>query len=78
MEISGRVHNGVVVFEDGSSLPEGTEVVVFVPQMAGELPARDKQRVEFPLVHSQHPGSLHLTNQKIAEILDAEDAAPRR
>jgi len=39
---------------------------------------RGKKGVQFPLVHSKHPGTLHLTGQRIAEILDEEDASPRR
>jgi len=78
MEIPGRIQNGVVVLEGAPALPDGAKVIVFcdvvpVPQEPGK-----KKRVEFPLVHSKHPGSLHLTEQRIAEILDEEDAAPRR
>jgi len=83
MEISGRIHNGVVVFDNDPSLPEGLEVTIVCPQIAsthdadahGNVP---KRRIELPLVHCDKPGSVHLTNERIAEILDAEDAAPRR
>ena len=34
---------------------------------------RETTVVQFPLVHSAEPGTLHLTNELIAEILDAED-----
>lgn len=37
--------------------------------------ARKKKRVRFPLVRSKHPGALHLTGGRIAEILNEEDAA---
>jgi hypothetical protein len=78
MEIHGQVQNGVVVLEDGVALPEGTRVTVSC-DIAGVSPKPgERKRVEFPLVHSKHPGSLHLTGQRIAEILDEEDASPRR
>jgi hypothetical protein len=32
MEIAGTVHNGVVVLESGSPLPEGTRVKVTAPE----------------------------------------------
>jgi hypothetical protein len=33
------------------------------------------KRVQFPLVRSDHPGTLDLTNERIAEILDEEEVA---
>jgi len=75
MRIRGRVHNGVVVLEDGPALPEGTNVTVScnIAPVSRERPK--KKRVEFPLVRSKNPGTLHLTGQRIAEILDEEDGA---
>jgi len=78
MKISGRVRNGVVVFEDGSSLPEGLEVTIVCPQIVDTRASVSKCRIQLPLVYCDKPGSVHLTNERIAEILDAEDAAPRR
>lgn len=73
MEIPGRIHNGVVVLEGALTLPEGAAVTVrYMPPAA--TPGK---RVSFPLVHSAQPGSVRLTNERIAEILDEEDAAPR-
>jgi hypothetical protein len=77
MEIPGRVHNGVVVLEGGPALPEGTKVTVSCDLAPVSPQRRGKKPVEFPLVRSKHPGSLHLTGQRIAEILDEEDASPR-
>jgi hypothetical protein len=73
MEIPGCVQNGVVVLTNGTSLPEGAAVtVVFQPP---ERPARgDRNRASFPLVHSSRPGSVDLTSDRIAELLDDEDA----
>jgi hypothetical protein len=44
MEIPGRVQNGVVVLENGSSLPDGTEVKVSVCDEA--VRARDAMTAE--------------------------------
>ncbi len=76
MVIPGRVHNGVVVLEGEVSLPEGAEVVVSCGRAPSAQPTTPGQRVEFPLVHSEHPGTLNLTNERIAEILDEEDDSP--
>jgi hypothetical protein len=78
MKIHGRVHNGVVVLEGGPALPEGTKVTVYCTIASVSRKSPKKKRVEFPLVHSKHPGTLHLTGERIAEILDEEDASPRR
>ena len=77
MEVTGHVHNGVVVFDNGITLPEGISVVVSIPQ--AEKPVlKEGKRVEFPLVRSREPGTLHLTNDQIAEILENEDVPTRR
>ena len=77
MLIPGRVHNGVVVLEDGAALPEGAAVTVLCDQMRIWRKPGKKKRVKLPLVDSEHPGTLRLTNERIAEILDEEDASPR-
>lgn len=78
MNISGRVHNGVVVLEDASALPEGAAVTVTFPALAESAPSEKKQRIQFPLVPSDEPGSVQLTNARIAEILDEEDVSSAR
>jgi hypothetical protein len=78
MEIPGRIENGVVVLEVAFPLPEGTKVTILCDVDSAPQEPKVKKRVEFPLVHSKHPGSLHLTGQRIAEILNEEDASPRR
>lgn len=78
MEIIGRVKNGVVVLEEGPPLPEGTRVKV-VPAIgpaAAKAEGR-KRRIRLPLVHCDRPGSVRLTNERVAKVLSAEDAAPR-
>jgi hypothetical protein len=74
MAIAGRVQNGVVVLEGGSALPEGMAVSV-VPRIAPVIRvARRQRRVVLPLVPAEKPGSVDLTGQRIAEILDEQDA----
>jgi hypothetical protein len=76
--ILGRVRNGVVVLEPGARLPEGTEVTV-VPRRSPVIRVATRQRrVVLPLVPSKHPGTLHLTNDDIARILQEEDVASYR
>jgi hypothetical protein len=77
MKIPGRVHNGVVILEGGPALPEGTPVTVSCGVRVWHRLGK-KKRVKFPLVGSKHPGSVRLTGQRIAEILDEEDGSPRR
>jgi hypothetical protein len=77
MVIRGHVENGVVVLEAGSKLPEGAAVTVSYPVASLLKPAAEKKRIQVPLVPSDHPGSVMLTGEQIAEILDEEDAAPR-
>ena len=77
MEIPGRVQKGVVVLVGGPALPEGMEVTVSCDMARVRQKPGKKKRVEFPLVHSKQPGTLHLTGQRVAEILDEEDASSR-
>ena len=75
MEIPGRIQNGVVVLDGSASLPEGAEVTVTLRTKPVIRVAKKQKRVEFPLVPSSAPGSIHLTNEMIADILDSEDAS---
>lgn len=75
MDVPGRVQNGVVVLEGGISLPEGAAVTVVMPAKPKLHISEKRKRVEFPLVPSDAPGSVHLTNEMIADILDSEDAS---
>jgi hypothetical protein len=74
MNATGIVQNGVIVLDGGMQLPEGTRVLVSIAPFLIK-PKSSSTRVEFPLVDSVNPGSVHLTNQMIGEILDEEDAA---
>lgn len=73
MHIPGRVKNGVVVLEGGWALPEGTEVTVSCALAPPAKTARRKRRVQLPLVSSKRPGSVRLTAERIAEILEEDD-----
>jgi hypothetical protein len=73
MEIPGHVENGVVVLDESVTLPEGAAVTVKLHTAPVIRIARHQKRVEFPLVPSSAPGSVDLTNERIAEILDEED-----
>jgi hypothetical protein len=75
MNISGRVQNGVIVLEGSVSLPEGARVRVSLD--AADLNTAAKARIELPLVRYDQPGSIALTNEIVADILDNDDAAPR-
>jgi len=75
MEISGRVQNGVVVLDGNASLPEGVAVTVRVQSPLIIRVAENQLEVEFPLIRSNAPGSVRLTNEMIGQILDEEDAA---
>ena len=70
MTIKGRVQRGVVVLQNGVTLPEGTEVTVSCER--GQV-AKHKlgKRVEFPLVRSKRPGTLQLSSERIATPREA-------
>ena len=73
MEIPGCVHNGVVVLDGGTTLPEGTRVVVSQLSPVDQERQPAKKPAELPLVSGGEPGSIHLTNERIHELLDEED-----
>jgi hypothetical protein len=65
MTLLGHVRNGVVVPDPGTTFPEGTRVAVapLSPPPAG-----------LPTAPGGPPGSIPLTNERIAQILDDEEA----
>jgi len=73
MTISGHVHNGVIVLDEGASFPEGTRVCVFTLPVQQSKPQIECIPGQLPLVRGGLSGSLELTNERIAEILDTED-----
>ena len=90
MQTLGHIHNGVVILDGGIRLPEGTRVSVSVLPTAlaapeiecvpGKLPlvrnATGVQRpVVLPIFDYDGPPDIDLTNERIAEILDRDDAS---
>jgi hypothetical protein len=76
MDIRGRVQNGVVVVEGGLMLPEGTEVTILCPA-ASQPESSAQRRVSLPLVPSMQPGRRMLTAERVAELLEEDDASFR-
>jgi len=74
MDLQAHVLNGVVVLDENVLLPEGAAVTVTPHSDPVIRIAKNQKRVEFPLVRSSAAGSLQLTNERIAEILEQEDA----
>lgn len=73
MQVSGRVQDGVVLLDTPNAFPEGAVVTVTLRSAPVIRVAKAQRRVEFPLVRSSAPGSMQLTHERIAEILDEED-----
>jgi len=65
MEIKGRVHQGVVLPEEGQVLPEGAVVSIIFEAEHQSADAQGVQRVTLPLVKSSRPGSLRLTGHDV-------------
>lgn len=74
MAIPGRVENGVVILEGGTALPEGVAVSISFPAFVKNEPAGQERRIQVPLVRTGRPGSVNLSGEQIAEIVDEEDA----
>jgi len=74
VEIPGRVENGVVVLEGAATLPEGAAVRVCYTGSPTIHTSSVRKPVQLPLIKTGQPGSLDLTNERIAEILDEQDA----
>ena len=75
MVVVGRVKNGVVVLEGDSALPEGAIVTVSYGEPVPGKSVNGRTRIQVPLVKTDRPGSVDLTGDRIAEVLDDEDAA---
>ena len=81
MDTLGHIQNGVVVLDEGVSFPEGTRVCVSVlSNRRGEstrrIHAAAVQRpVVLPIFDYDGPPDIGLTNERIAEILDRDDAS---
>jgi hypothetical protein len=75
MVVIGRVQNGVVVLDGESALPEGAVVTVSYSESPAKQATVGKTRIQVPLVRTGRPGSVDLSGERVAEILDNEDAA---
>jgi len=76
MRIRGRICDGKIVLEGQQVLPDGTDVIVEVCETSKSTP--QPRPVQFPLFRSKNPGSLKLSNQRIAEILEDEELSAGR
>ena len=50
-------------------------MTVVYPAPPSTTPPKSRHRVQLPLVRSDHPGSVDLTNDRIAELLAEDDLA---
>ena len=56
----------------------GTTLKEFITQaveheLAGSAIRLESRRADFPLVRSKHPGSIHVTPDRVASLLERED-----
>lgn len=72
MELTGHIHNGVVVFDGGTIPPEGTRVTVEVPTVTTPVPFGGLRPL-VPLVTTGEPGSWKITDEMIADFFEQED-----
>jgi hypothetical protein len=82
MTLTGHFQNGVIVPDPGTpAIPDGTPVsfIYIAPAntVKSDLPATvaKPRKTKFFIKESKNPGSVKLTNEMIADILDEEDAA---
>lgn len=75
MTLTGRIQNGVVVFDEGMAFPEGTRVSVSPVSPQPATPEIAMKPGELPVVMGGKPGSVPLTNERVNEILEEEDIA---
>jgi hypothetical protein len=73
MILTGRVENGVVILNDPLALPNGAEVTVIAPTAKPISPSSAQKRVKLPLVPSSQPGSLKLSNDDVAALLEQDE-----
>jgi hypothetical protein len=74
MNIPARVENGAIVLEDGAALPEGAKVVVVYPVPPKLRVSAAQRPVQLPIFAYDGTPDIALSNDRIAEILAAEDA----
>ena len=74
MNLLGRVENGVIVLDVPVPLPEGARVSVSFPAKPPR-PATARRPVALPIFDYDGPPDIDLTNERIAEIIDRDDAS---
>lgn len=74
MKIIGLVQNGVVILPPGQSLPEGTRVTVSCSLGPSNNVGKAKHRISLPLVPSPNPGTLSISAERVAELLEDDIA----
>lgn len=75
IEVPGRIENGVVVLEGPNALPEGARVCVSYPASPSVRVTAVGRPVVLPIFPYEGTPDLDLTNDRIAEILDRDDAS---
>jgi len=75
VEVPGQVRNGVVVLDGPTRLPEGARVVVSYGAKPRIRTAPVRRPVTLPIFPYNGPPDIELTNDRIAEVLDIEDAS---
>lgn len=68
----GKVIDGVIVPDGGISLPEGADVTISYAEMVSPTNGRNR-RIQLPVIPSERPGSVSLTAERVAELLDEAD-----
>lgn len=75
MVMHGHIHGSIVVLDANPGLPDNTAVTVVAERVADK---KNRTRVKLPIFACGEPGSVHLDNERIAEILDGEDVLSAR
>jgi hypothetical protein len=75
MEVFGRVQNGVVVLEEPAALPDGARVRVTRATLPRIRTAAVQRPVALPIFDYDGPPDIDLSNARVAEILDRDDAS---
>jgi len=78
MDAWGHIQNVVVVLDEGAYLPEGARVYVSVTPTRSTPQVHQSpvpRAVVLPIFDFDGPPDIDLTNERIAEILDRDDAS---
>jgi hypothetical protein len=68
MILHGHFENGVVVLDGGTPLPDGTAVTIAEQTQAPKPTLLSAGCSPFPLIQSQHPGTLDFSTEQINEF----------